>query len=335
MVNIMGEYTKFNEKCFHKYLKLIFDNKYDKKIAQEFIEAYIEIRYSDYIDEESTKVSFNKKISKVLDDTYKKLIAENDEKLITLIKHFRHFADYLFTLDQLYLLESQKKTIEKIAADRTKLLELSEDKFIITLYDMLREDIKKKKDFLDSFDSTMFYLEMKKISKTEFGVELANKLVFPELYSETAIKKVAARDNISEDIGLITFMQITKMIIMDLIECNFEKKYFAYVPSSFFSKKVKLTRLLNVIDSPYVEEKLRCVITYDCFVKYKNNVMDFMREGFVFGIYLDDSFDYSSENIEFLELFDKIFIKSDKYYYKDMKNNVKIRDRIVSVDEVK
>lgn len=334
MVNIMGEYTKFNEKCFHKYFKLIFDNKYDKKIAERFIDAYIDIRYSDYIDEDNKKVVFNKKIAKVLDDTAKELISENED-LTSLIKCFRHFSDYLFSLDQLYLLEAQKKTIEKISADRVKMLELQEDKFIITMYDMLREDIKKKKDFLDSFDSTMFYLELKKISKTEFGVSLDNKLVFPELYSETAIQKVAARDNINEDITLITFMQITKMIVNDLIECNFEKKYFAHVPTSFFTKKVKLNRLLNVIDSPYVEEKLRCVITYDCFVNNKSNVMGFMREGFVFGIYLDDSFDYSSENIEFLELFDKVFIKSDKYYYKDMKNSVKIRDRIVSVDEVK
>ena len=59
-----------------------------------------------------------------------------------------------------------------------------------------------------------------------------------------------------------------------------------------------------------------------------------MRAGFIFAIRLDDSFDYNSENIEFMELFDKIFINSDKYYYKDMKKNVKIKNRIVSVDEV-
>ena len=63
--------------------------------------------------------------------------------------------------------------------------------------------------------------------------------------------------------------------------------------------------------------------------------MEFMRQGFVFAIYLDDNFDYSSENIKFLELFDKIFIENKKYYYKDMKNNVKIKDRIITIDEVK
>jgi hypothetical protein len=63
--------------------------------------------------------------------------------------------------------------------------------------------------------------------------------------------------------------------------------------------------------------------------------MEFMRQGFVFAIQLDDKFDYSTDNIKFLELFYRIFIEKSKYYYKDMKNNGKIRDRIISVDEVK
>ena len=63
--------------------------------------------------------------------------------------------------------------------------------------------------------------------------------------------------------------------------------------------------------------------------------MEYMRQGFVFAIYLDEKFDYSSENIKYLELFDKIFMENDKYYYKDMKNNGKIRDRIITIGEVK
>ena len=62
--------------------------------------------------------------------------------------------------------------------------------------------------------------------------------------------------------------------------------------------------------------------------------MDYIRNGFVFVIKLDESFDYNSDNIEYLELFDKIIIQSDKYYYKDMKKRGRIKDRIIAVDEV-
>ena len=34
------------------------------------------------------------------------------------------------------------------------------------------------------------------------------------------------------------------------------------------------------------------------------------------------------------ELFDKIIIDGNKYYYKDMKKRGKIKDRIITVDEV-
>lgn len=335
MVNIMSEYVGFTEKCFHKYLKLIFDKEYDKNIANSFIESYIEIRYSDYLDEENTKTALNKKIAKALDDTMKSLVESNDSKMTDKIRHFRKFADYFFGLDQLYFLESQKRNVEKISLDRKRLLGLEDDKFVSVLYEMIRVDIKKKKDYLDSFDSNTFSLKFKKISKNDIGVSLENNIVFPDLYSELAINKVASRDNISEDMCLIAFLLTSRKIITDLAECNFGNNYFVHLTTSFFGKKVKLNRIINVIDNDYIQERLRIVITYQCFVKYKSYIMEYTRQGFVFAIYLDDSFDYSSENIEFLEVFDKILLDSSKYYYKDMKNNVKIRSRIINVDEVK
>ena len=47
------------------------------------------------------------------------------------------------------------------------------------------------------------------------------------------------------------------------------------------------------------------------------------------------TFQLTKQKPEYLELFEKIFLDFSKYYYKDMKKSVKIRDRIVSVDEVK
>jgi hypothetical protein len=60
-----------------------------------------------------------------------------------------------------------------------------------------------------------------------------------------------------------------------------------------------------------------------------------MRQGFHFALYLDDTFEYCTENLEYLELFENILIQSSKYYYKDMEKNAKINKRIISVNEVK
>jgi hypothetical protein len=103
---------------------------------------------------------------------------------------------------------------------------------------------------------------------------------------------------------------------------------------SLFDKKTKLNRVFNIIDNGFVQDRIRIIIDYKCFERYKSYVMELIRNGFVFVLNLDESFNYSSDNIEYLELFDKILINSSKYYYKDMKNNGKIKNRIISVNEV-
>ena len=111
--------------------------------------------------------------------------------------------------------------------------------------------------------------------------------------------------------------------------------YFVDLPKSYFDKKTKIKGLFAIIDNTYVQDRLRIAIDFATFQRYKSYVLDYMRNGFVFAIKLDESFDYSSENIEYLELFDRIIIGKDKYYYKDMKKSGKIKDRIITVDEVK
>lgn len=335
MPNIMDEYILFMEKCFHKYLKLIYGDLYDKKLSSRYIEAYLNVRYSNYLDEESKMVPLNRKISKALDDTMVSLLKEfskEKEKNITTLKRF---SGYFYNLDQLYLLESQKKAIEKINEDRKKYLNIDDENFINDFSALLREDIKNKKDYLEGFGSNTFYLEYKKIDKNEIYASLANKINFPEIYSEIAINKVAQKDVVGEDLTAINFLQISNTIAYDLIGCNFDKTYYSYLPDSFFDKKVKLSRIMKIVDNPFVQDRFRIIITYKCFNRYKSYVTEYMRQGFMFGLYLDDTFDYSSNNIELLELFEKIFIVTNKYYYKDMKNSAKIKDRIISVDEVK
>lgn len=335
MPNIMDEYILFMEKCFHKYLKLIYGDLYDKKLSSRYIEAYLNVRYSNYLDEESKMVPLNRKISKALDDTMVSLLKEfskEKEKNITTLKRF---SGYFYNLDQLYLLESQKKAIEKINEDRKKYLNIDDENFINDFSALLREDIKNKKDYLEGFGSNTFYLEYKKIDKNEIYASLANKINFPEIYSEVAINKVAQKDVVGEDLTAINFLQISNTIAYDLIGCNFDKTYYSYLPDSFFDKKVKLSRIMKIVDNPFVQDRFRIIITYKCFNRYKSYVTEYMRQGFMFGLYLDDTFDYSSNNIELLELFEKIFIVTNKYYYKDMKNSAKIKDRIISVDEVK
>lgn len=335
MINVMDEYVQFNKKCFHKYLKLILDREYNKGICDELIESYVNVRYSNYLDEDSVKLTLDKKIEKSLDLAVERLLYELAPKYEPAIRNSRYFSTYLFELDQLYLLEAQKRATEKIYADKEKIYRVDDPTFVKTLNDMLMQDTRKRKEYLDSFESPTFSLEYHKMGKDELQVELKNNITFPELYSAAAIKKVAERDNINEDLTTIGFLELASVVVNDLACCDFDKTYYINLPKSFFEKKIKISRLFTIIDNIYFQDKIRILITYECFSRFKSSVTEYMRQGFVFGIVLDESFDYSSQNIEFLELFDKILMSPDKYYYKDMKNSGKIKDRIVSIVEVK
>lgn len=335
MPNIMDEYVKFMENSLLNYYKMIYDKKYNKAIALKYIETYIYVRYGNYVDEESIKLSILKKISRALDNTQRELISEYGEELTSLIKSYKNIAMHFYNIDQLYLLEAQKKTVNDIVMERNNFLGIEDTKFINEFSNILREDIKKKKDYLDAFESNTFNLDVQKYNKSDYKLSLANNIAFPDLYSDVAVQRAAQKDNVAEDMTLIGFLQTSVIIINDLISCNFDKNYYIEIPSSFFDKKTKVSRLFNTIDNTYIQDKLRIVITFACFERYKSYVMEFMRQGFVFAISLDENFDYSSENIKFLELFDRIFMKKSKYYYNDMKNNGKIRNRIITIDEVK
>lgn len=336
MVNVMDEYVSFSKKCFHKYLKMILDKYYSKEVCERFIDTYFDVKYSNYCDEESVKLSLDRKINRAIQKTASSY-RESNPDMKEEIGYTESFLPYLKNLDQLYLLESQKKTINEISDLRSKLLKIDDNKFINDFSSLLRVDIKKRKEFLNSFDSDTFSLKLKALDKSKslLKATLNNKIKFPELYSEDAILKVSEKDSVSEDLTSITLLQVSALIINNIISEDFLKVYCVYIPTSLFDKKTKVNRVFGIIDNSYIQDHLDIVVSYECFNKYQGSIMELMRKGFVFGIYLDDSFEYCSDNIEYLELFDKILLNSSKYYYKDMKNNGKIKSRIISVDEVK
>ena len=336
MINIMNEYVSYGKKSFTKYMKMIFGNKFDKKINDAFLDTYINIRYSNYLDESTESYSLQRKLEKGFDNTLKEL-SKDEELNINDIANFRLFYSYIYNLEQLYLLESQKKGIQEISQKRLELLNVNDEHFVHEFSNILRDDIKKRKDYLDSFESDTFSISFSTLGKNKnnLKVDLKNNIKFPDLYSDVAIKRVGEKDKVSEDLAIIGFLQLTSLIVNDLIVSDFDKKYYIDLPSSFFDKKTKLNKIMEIIDNVFVQDKIRIVISFACFIRYKSYVMQLMRNGFVFALFLDDSFDYCSDNLLYLETFDKILLYSSKYYYKDMINNGKIGSRVVSIAEVK
>ena len=115
-----------------------------------------------------------KKISKAFDNV--QLSLKQEEFDSGLVDKFRHFYSYVYGLDQLYLLETQKKAINDINDDRVRLLKVEEDNFITELNNLLRDDVKKRKVFLDSFDSDTFIVKYNNLTKVDIGVSVENNI---------------------------------------------------------------------------------------------------------------------------------------------------------------
>lgn len=332
MVNIMDEYISYNKRVINNYMKLILGSKYKKDLVDIFTEAYLDIRYTSYTDE-GDMPSLSKRLNFVINQKTLELRDDDNKNYIAFLESVYKKVP---ALEQLYFLENQKKTINEINELRKKYLALDDNEFIEKFNICLREDIKKRKDFLDSFNSDIFYLSTSKISKNNnmVYVLVKNKIKFPALYSEEAILKVAKKDVILEDTLLIGYNLLGIEVLNDLLACNYERKYYIDFPGSILEKKTKLSRMLSVIDNDFMLEKIRLIVDFKCFKRYRTYILELMRAGFAFAIYLDESFDFCSDNIEYLVTFEKIFMEKDKYYYKDMLKDGKIKDRIVIVDGV-
>ena len=235
MINIMNEFTTYSKKCLNSYMKFILDKLYDKGIVNRFIDKYIEVRYSNYLDESTIKDTISKKITKGIKDTATTLTDKLPANKADIIKNTEKIFKYVCSLDSTYFLESHKKIIENISI-REDLLKTDNSNFSSALDKMLREDIKRKKQFLDSFSSDTFSLVKTKLNKSTnlLLIGVKDNIKFPELYSDIAIDKARHKDSISEDIITISYVLTTIEIINALLSNNFDNIYYLPMPTSIF-----------------------------------------------------------------------------------------------------
>ena len=332
MLNIMNEYVNYTSKTIDKYMKYIFEKGYDKAIMSKYTETYIEYRYGDYV-ENANRQSVSKNINNELNKLTTSLVGNKDQRYLEIVETF---YKYMFDLDNLYVLEKLSKTINDIGKLRVNLLGIESDDFIASFTQMVREDMQKKKIFIDELKSQTFAIKLNKFNNNKdcYKVELTNNIKFPNIYSDIAVEKAAQKEVIAEDLTFIKYSLTCTKIVEDIINCNFTTKYFVNLPKSIIDKKSKLNRLMTIVDSEYVVNKLRIVVNFDTFERYRTYIFELMKQGFIFDIFLDDKFNYSSDNIEYLVTFEKIFMLKDKYYYKDMTKNGTIKSRIEIVDGV-
>ena len=313
--NIVNEYVSYSKKSIKKYLQMILGRYFDQDIYDDLINAYINTRYYNMYDvvDKHFEVNIAYYLKKSLEGV------KDDSKYKKKASAMFYLFKYILYFDNVRECKSVRTLISEIDLYRREKLELIDDDFEVNFYNLLKDDLIAKKNFIDSFDNKNFSINYIKINKEGiFDSRLDYNLKFSKLYSEYAINKVFNSKDIKEQRLFVTYPLVTVKILQDIIKGNFKKEYLVPYSMSLKDKPKKKKRILNIIDNDIVKEKLALKISYDDYINNKEDIYELTRNGFRVAIELDSKVELTEELLVLFKIFSYIITDNTDIY-----NNLK------------
>lgn len=323
-MNNIDKYIKFIKDYLTEYFKLIVKDKYKRIVYNEMLNTYIDIRYFNKYDKKYKQIEKN--IEYYIQENLRTLI-EEDNKLVKNVNELYYFFWYLLYLDNTLEYDNLDKLIDKIIIDRKEKLDLNDD-ITKELKSLVKESEKKKNNFFNEYLSDTFNLELKSTNiKNVYNVLLSYNIKFPKIYSSYSINRVFKSDIISEDMCFIEYNMISKIVLDNIINKEYNKEYLVDFPFIITSKKEKTNRLLNIITNDLIRENVIIKVTYEYYTKYKSFISDLIKDGVKFAVIIDDTFDYEESSIIWLNIFTYIITNKEDVTSFD-KNKVIFKERM-------
>lgn len=326
-INIINQYINFSKKCINKYMKFIMQKKYNQDIFDELMKTYVDVRYYDlYQHQKKSNHSnifyylSNKTHSLMQDETKSKIDKEN-------IKNMFLTFYYILVFDNAIDCQSAKKTIKKLNQFRIEKLNINEENFEEEMFNMVKEDLLRKKQYITNFENKDFNVIYNKTNiKNLYNTQLESKIKFPKIYSKYAIDKVFISKEINEQKLFIIYPIIGAKILSNIVDGQYNKQYLIDFNINLISKEKKLKRLFSFIDDDITKEKIIIKINFTDFMKYKIYFINSMKLGFNYAVIIDDNSKVDNSNIDILKFFKYIIIKANQENYERLSklNNVVI-----------
>ena len=295
-INIMNEYIHLTKKQIETYLRLVFENTYDKKYNDIYSETYINSRYYNFYNNSDTTI--RRTILEELKKTQEYAVSNNFQDK-ELIEQMYIFFCYVLYFDDVVYCKDLRNKISKIAKLRKRVLNKEIWDFEENLYREIIAISEEKEKLLTRFDTDKFFLKITnyKDKANVYRVNIKHQVKFPMEYSELAINKVFNMGITNEDKLTIEYYLIVVQIIKDIIRQNFKKQYIVEFAETLLEKPKKIKGLLNSIDNVAVQDKISLKIRHEHFIENKEKVYELMREGYRFSIILDNSFEVNYKKI--------------------------------------
>ena len=302
--NVMNEYSKIIIKQLNEYMKLILDNKYNKSICDEFTNVYMNIRYNGLV-ENKVGLTVRSKILAELKNKKEELLENNKEKEKNINYTYLFFDDCAY-FDTAEINENLEEKIEEIIKNREEYLENQEsDKlnFRNELKKTIKDNIKEKDDFLKKFDTQEFNLKISNYKDNLQRVNIEYNIKFPMLYSIQAIDKAFNTGTISEDALFIEYYLLSIKVIKEIEKSEYRKSYLVQIKEDLFEKEQKLSRLLEIINNPVLQDRIIIEIDYSTLKKYKDKIYELVSLGYQFGINISEEKEIDESERQRLTLF--------------------------------
>lgn len=311
--NIIEEYIQFVKKEYLKFYKIILRTKYNKKLIEPLLDRYIMVRYYNetvFASRKDVVERINKELSRVIVSLMK---TSNEE----LLKSIYALFGYIMYYDDCFLVSDYKKIMDYMFQDETLKVTFTEEmKKEIRMF--LKEHKKKKDRFHELFFTNQFHIKEEKIGENLYLVSLNHHIKMSNLYSEYAIAKAYNEGIVMEDKSFVLAVMLCERILQSAINLFFYKKYIMVFPETLFNKPKKLERFLRIFENTLAKKQVSLQITYQAFLKYKEKIIQLMREGYPFSLWIDSSFDQNYQN---LVLFQSILISKDSNQYHEVIKN--------------
>lgn len=323
MYNITAEYIKHTKKFLENFMRLYFQKSYNAKISKQYIETYLTARYENYGGDEKQRI-FYRRIYSALKTTCERIQYEAEEAILGKIRNMLDIYQYIFYIDFVRPLNSDLKDFTNLLCEkRVSKFNLEDDaKIKDELYKMIKKYRDEKEKYLNSFDSSDFELLINKypLVKDLYKVNLKYNFSLPYIFSDKAIEEVYNENVINEDKLIILYTMLSIYNIKMINEGNFNMLYLLDFPITVLAKDVKKDQILKILSTPALQDRSILKIKYKDFEKNKEEIYEFMQNGYKFAVILDDTFVVNKENVKKLNIFKYVIVDKKLEKYDELEN---------------
>ncbi len=305
-LNVVKEYVEFTKDYFYVSSKKIMGKHFNKELFTKYMDTYVNVRYYHQLD--LVKSTMEANLNYYLGEVYNKDTSNTSKFLLELFKMYY----YLDEVKKFDYDKDLKVFVNEICNIREEKVGIVDKEFSSEYKKYLSNIHQRKLKYVDSFDTNVFYLDLKDVLNDRYYASIKNNIAIPRLYSGYAIRRVWSSTVISENTLQIELYLLSQVILRDIIGCHFDDCYLVDFKVSLFSKKEKIKRVFDIIRNDICFSSISFNISYQDFLDNKDKVLQFIREGINFNVILDDTF-LKDKSYGVLDIFQNIIITDSKY----------------------